>query len=210
MLLATPRRLRTEGEECEEKRLLALGLMATVLVSVPVQARDTPAYQPIRLQVATFDPLRDPVQRTIRPVTEAPPYAIVQFDSPLSEAQSAQAALLGIAFLGYIPENAYVARLTPETTARLAQLGGVRWIGPYLAEYKIAPPISKRQVTASAAPIVVETIGFPGESASALANAVSAAGGSVLLTTDTPIGPLVRAQIAATAIAQIAAIDGVA
>ena len=138
------------------------------------------------------------------------PYAIVQFDGPLSEAQAAQAAQLGIEFLGYIPEHAYVAKLTPETTARLRQFGGVRWIGPYLPDYKVAPALGGGQTIASATPTVIEIIGFPGESAAALASTVGVAGATVILATDTPIGPLVRATVAADAIAQLAAIDGVA
>lgn len=63
-------------------------------------------------------------------------YGIVQFrPGRLAEKDRLQA--LGVLFVGYLPDNAFVVRLTPVATGLLAGNSAVRWSGPYEAGFRV-------------------------------------------------------------------------
>ncbi|MGH9400334.1 MAG: S8 family serine peptidase, partial [Thermoanaerobaculia bacterium] len=72
------------------------------------------------------------------PATGAGDYGLVQFE-PGALAQKERLEKAGVAFFGYIPDNAFQVRLTGEARRLLAASSGVRWFGPYAPGFKVHP-----------------------------------------------------------------------
>ena len=121
---------------------LALGL--PVLGSPPTD----PAGQPIRLQVATFDPLLgEPAltsglrQRALG-AGERGVY-IVQSVGPIEDAWKAVVASAGGELLEYVPDFAFKVRMTPAQSVAVRRLPSVRWVGPFHPAYKLSPRLTR-------------------------------------------------------------------
>lgn len=63
-------------------------------------------------------------------------YGIVQFQ-PDRIAEKDRLQALGLVFVGYVPDNAFIVRLTPGATALLSGNAAVRWAGPFEAGFRI-------------------------------------------------------------------------
>src|SRR5262249_16802097 len=72
------------------------------------------------------------------PAASAGDYGIVQF-APGALAEKERLEKAGGRFYGYLPDNAFQARLTPEARRLVSESPGVRWVGPYLPGYKVHP-----------------------------------------------------------------------
>lgn len=65
-------------------------------------------------------------------------YAIVQF-RPGQTARKEALERLGVRFFGYLPDNAFQARVPAEVRGRIEADPAVRWVGSYVAGYKVHP-----------------------------------------------------------------------
>jgi hypothetical protein len=70
------------------------------------------------------------------PAEAAGQYGLVQFQ-PGTLGQKELLEEAGVRFFGYLPDNAFQVRLTPETRRLLALSAAVRWFGPYAPGFKV-------------------------------------------------------------------------
>lgn len=185
-------------------RALIFALLPLLLAAGIAQAQSPAAPMPLRLQVGTFDPLYEGAS-TASTADAATPYQIVQFRGPVEPAWAAQAEAVGATLLGYLPENAYVARATPEAVAKLRSLPSVRWVGPYRPAYKLAPALGRAaRALAVDGGLAVTVVAFPGEDPAALAALLAAQGATLDELAATPLGVIARATLPADALAAVA------
>jgi len=115
----------------------------------------------IRLKSVEFDP------RTAKQVVVPPDWDswIVQFARPLTREDIARVRReRGLALQLYIPEGAYLERADAQLVARLRQDALVRWVGPYLPEYKLDPAVARRRADSERVIVVAEGYAdVPGE-----------------------------------------------
>jgi hypothetical protein len=106
--------------------------------STPAGSRPTPST--LRLQYATFDPLRasPDVPEELRSSADQQLW-ILQFDGAPTQQGRDAVAELGGQLHRYLPDHAYVARLAPAAVAVLRGLPAVRWIGAYHPAYRLDP-----------------------------------------------------------------------
>jgi hypothetical protein len=190
---------------------LAFLILFALLAGRSAEARQQAAAerQLIRLQAATFDPLVDgqpTASAESLTASAAGPYYIIQFNGPVEAIWVEQIERLGAQLLGYIPDDAHVARIRPEDVAKIRQMYAVRWVGPYLPDYKLAPPLAglaSAQADAQA-PADVYVIGFAGEPADSLAAFLGSLGAQIVDAADTAIGVLFHARVPAGQLPQIA------
>jgi serine protease AprX len=101
-------------------------------------SRPLPRSGLLHLRYGTFDPLaagapaapehlRAPATRTF----------IVQFLTPPLEAYRAELLALGAKLFQYLPDEAYLVHMGPETRAQVEALPYVRWVGAYEPAYKV-------------------------------------------------------------------------
>ena len=90
------------------------------------------------LQSVAFDPIavQPDFERVGLPRGAAGQYGLVQF-RPGGLAEKERLEGLGVRFFGYIPDNAFQVKLTPEARELLAASPMVRWLGPYAPGYKV-------------------------------------------------------------------------
>lgn len=190
--------------------ILAFALLSLLLVAV---ANAGPGAQrsPLRLQTGSFDPLYDgePSIAAAEPDQAAGDYVIVQFVGPVEQAWVEQAEALGAELLGYLPENAYAARVAPADLPKLRSLPSVRWIGPYRAAYKLSPALSAKASLAADEPVEILMVTFPGEAADALERRLLELGASIHELSDTSLGVIARASLGAAALDELSRYPGV-
>jgi hypothetical protein len=131
----------------------ALALIAILLATLSggALALGAPRGQggaPIRLKAATFDPsagesARAPITLVRRgPPAEGPGYYIVQARGPVDQGWKDAIAAVGVELLGYIPENAFKARMSAEQAAQVRQLGITSYVGLFHPFYALSPRLA--------------------------------------------------------------------
>ncbi len=126
--------------------ILLAGMAGWLLAASP---EETPAAL-IRLKRLTFDPLSPPAGLDFSRET-APGLFIVQFHGPVRAEWKEAVQRLGARLYGYIPDFAFLAWLGPGVREAVAGRPEVRWVGPFLPEWRISPELdglSGRQVLA--------------------------------------------------------------
>ncbi len=127
-------------------------LLATLALSAPAQQAGPPGPPdgaPINLRAATFTPALGE-RPDIPPGLEIAEYAqgvrgyyIVQFSGPVEPAWRAAAEGLGAELLGYLPDFAFKARLTPAAARDVEELDEVAWVGLFHPAYKLHPNLTR-------------------------------------------------------------------
>jgi hypothetical protein len=131
---------------------------------------------------------------------------LVQFDAPPAEAERAAIAEAGGAVVAYIPDQAYLVRMSAEAHARLAAGGRAAWIGDYEPAYKLSPTMDRTT------PGDIECVAllFPDADLPRERQGIAALGAALVEDSDNGINKLVRFRAPAAALAAIARRSGVA
>lgn len=101
---------------------------------------------------------------------------MVQFDGVIRHEWREAVKACGAEIVGYIPDNGYLIRGTPEVIAQVGALEEVCWLGEYTATYKQMPTLrhtlNARKGMSEDAAIRVLVLGFDAAEESGLANRV--------------------------------------
>ena len=100
----------------------------------------------IKLRSIEFDPTTEapiaPATLSLRAAEVDPTeenYWIVQFVGPVKSEWGKAVSELGSNIGDYVPDNAFLVRMTPKVKDRVSELDFVRWVGPYQPAYKVSP-----------------------------------------------------------------------
>jgi hypothetical protein len=108
------------------------------------QMEEKPVF--LRLNVDTFDPIREEsgIPRALK-LQHSNGYYIVQFKGPVyGETRSTFEDLVD-QVIGYIPDYAFLVKMSDATKAQVEELPDVRWIGLYQPAYKIQPGLLEKE-----------------------------------------------------------------
>ncbi|HLF25734.1 MAG TPA: S8 family serine peptidase [Anaerolineae bacterium] len=122
-------------------RLPIMLLVVALLLSSLTHANATPVAQEPRLRLHRT--LLGPQAQSINALTaEAPgPYAILQFDGPITPADRAALEATGVTVLEYLPDFAYLVRGAPTQLNAAADLSRVFTRTPFTLADKLAPAL---------------------------------------------------------------------
>ena len=125
-------------------RMSSLGALAALAVTASfasvVQAQQEPSR--VRLRFATFDPLAErPSIPAALQSRDSEQLFIVQFDGVPTQRGRDDLARIGARVHGYLPDNCYVVRMSPDRLRSARGVPSVRWVGPYEAAYRIDPAL---------------------------------------------------------------------
>jgi len=125
---------------------LLLILCALMLVGLPAAvARDFDIY----LKYATFDPIvgEPPVPADLRtsPAKGEQERFLAQFDGPIKDEWKQSLTAAGAEIVSYIPNFAFLVKMTPEQAEAVRTLPHVRWVGAYHAAYKLDRKLAAAQ-----------------------------------------------------------------
>ncbi|MBX3747852.1 MAG: S8 family serine peptidase [Verrucomicrobiae bacterium] len=119
----------------------SLRLVALIVLTVLAAVTDTLAAETKAIRLRNETIVTPPQARPLAPQrAEAPASGLflIQFDRPPSQALRAELADRGAHLLRYIPDDAFIARLHQAPLHELRALPGVRWIGEYRPDHKVA------------------------------------------------------------------------
>ncbi len=172
----------------------------------------------IRLEVGEFDTeigdLSVPEELTARDLEKTESgYFIVQFTGPIHERDKEMVCAAGAVFFDYIPNFAFIVRMSESQKNHVAQLKEIRWIGRYQPAYKIDPHIGKmhfRSQERLADPKYTLTVSaFRPEALDELAEMITDLGGRILDRTTNGIRSSVTIKIEPQAIPVMAQMEEV-
>lgn len=106
------------------------------------------------LQAGVFDPLAQRLDASAVGAADAAQptsYAIVQLDADRMKDARRELLARGVELLGYVPNNAYYARLDAAALESVRKIAGVRWAGALQPAMKLDPQLWRSQRSASAA-----------------------------------------------------------
>src|SRR5262249_13050373 len=104
---------------------------------------------------------------------EARGYFIVQYRSAIQPAWVKALVTQDIEIAGYLPNNAYIVKASPDNIMKLQGSGAVRWIGAYGAGLKVAPELLTMTEDRTTDVIHISLLSFKGESAIGLREAIN-------------------------------------
>jgi len=169
--------------------VLALTIAVFQLSTTHVGAGASPgsADPVLRLKVATFDPLREqpPLPESLR-LSDEPTvgYFVVQFEHAVTSRTLGNLRRFGGEPLEYLPDHAFVVRLSVETAASVRSLPEVHWVGPLQPGWKISPDIGVRPYddpSRRAGNLIYATADlFPGEDVDAVIEAAEDIGVEII------------------------------
>jgi hypothetical protein len=164
----------------------------------------------IQLQVCTIDtragelPLPDALRVDgYQPGEDG--YYIVQFVDVISSEWRNQLDSMSVARLGYVPNNAFLVRMTSEQRDTVAALDVVQWVGIYQPAYRISPdlpvPLEGRST------LIVLT--FPGADFRGIKTQLQEWGGKIEASSENEFGGKVRITTDLRFVIPIARLNGV-
>jgi PGF-pre-PGF domain-containing protein len=101
-------------------------------------------------------------------------YYLIQFEGHVTGEYKEAAKAEGAVLYGYIPNNAYLARINASDYAAVGNLSCVKWIGPYLPAYKISPGLQEKTGTLNLTVVL-----FDPENSTDTAGKIEDAGGEI-------------------------------
>ena len=116
------------------------------------------AYQKnmLHLQYQSFDPLLNQPDSTLfssisvkQASEENYRYFIIQFKGPILQKDRNMLHEAGVTVFDYIPNNAFIVRMTQDIVSDMKNKERVRWIGPYAPQYKISSDVIEKVSTLS-------------------------------------------------------------
>lgn len=131
---------------------------------------------------------------------------LVQFAATPTAAEVARITAAGGAVVSYIPDQAYLVRMTSAARERLASDAGVSWIGAYEPAYKLSPLVDATRV----GPTRYTALLFADADVAVTAASLGSLGATVVDTWDNGINKMVRFETTAAGLPAVAALAQVA
>jgi hypothetical protein len=103
----------------------------------------------LHLRFGTFDPVAQPPMIAKELMASDGNLWIVQCRQTVSHNFRNQLTQAGATLLRYVPDDAYIVRLTPQTVETVRKLESVRWVGPYHPAYRLDPSVVPEPLTRS-------------------------------------------------------------
>jgi serine protease AprX len=104
-------------------------------------ADKTTEVKQLHLRYGTFDPVSQPPEIPNELMTPGGNLWIVQCRQTVDQSVRDQLTQAGATLLWYVPDDAYIVRVAPETVETIRKLESVRWMGPYHPAYRLDPSV---------------------------------------------------------------------
>ena len=138
---------------------------------------------------------------------DSPRAYLVQFAAPPSDAEREALAHDGGEIVAYVPDQAYLVRMTPSARAKYESTGRAAWIGDFAPAYKMSPLLSDPAIPVTGQYMALL---FPDADARAIAAALTALGATVEAVNDNGVNKLLRFRAPAAGLGDVAGLTDVA
>lgn len=162
----------------------------------------------IRLQMVSFDPLRQPSLAQGPEAIDKNSLYLVQFIGPVREEWKQNVEQTGARLYGYIPQHAFIAHIDPTSLDKVRGLAFVRWVGPYQPAFKVSPGLAGPSLQSSE-PVEVLIQTLPDSDLAALEARLTDMGATLHGDAANAIAGYVHATLPAARLAEVSGLDGV-
>lgn len=131
-------------------------------------------------------------------------YYLVQFMGPIKNEWKDQLRQLGGIIYDYIPHFSFIVKMNSTAKTKIENLSFIRWIGIYQPAYKLSSELLNITGLVNLTILV-----FKGEDIDVIAAAIEETGGNILYSGETYVNGIIKTQISASKIVEIANILGV-
>lgn len=146
---------------------------------------------PIHLSIGSFDPLSEKSPNIIsqeliisKYEENERGYFILQFKGPVLQQWKDEVMKAGASFFDYIPQFAFLIRMSSQNCKTVREMDSVRWVGIYQPAYRIAPDLIATLPENESRPIDIIMTVFKGEDISAISMKVGQLGGEIMQISD--------------------------
>lgn len=166
--------------------------------------------QLIRLRNEVIDPaaVGSAAAKQVAAAPQGAGLYIVQFTNVLTQPMQEGFARLGVDFVRYIPDSAYIVRVAPSFAASLKTLPGISWVGAYTPDHKLDRSLQVASKSSVAGPVDVSVVVVPRASATDLRSVEALVGAGAQRATLRG-GTVFRATVNSTRLAALAGSDAV-
>lgn len=128
------------------KKFLQVGIFLVVFIAV--QSSQANEDNLILFKTKTIDTSQEPIKikTASHLLSDKKIYLVVQFHQSLKGNHKKEIQNLGGEFLQYIPNKAFIVRISEKASAALYHIKAIRWIGDYSAQFKIDPGLSTQKI----------------------------------------------------------------
>jgi subtilisin family serine protease len=135
-------------------------------------------------------------------------YFLIQFYGPVKDEWVSALEELGVTFLGYHPNYAFIVRMEPGLMGKVQSSHAVQWVGRYHPAYRLATEEELAKAQTEGSGLALNIRAFPGEDAAALQSRLEAIGVAIewLWSSDPP---LARVWAQRGQLDELAAVPGV-
>ncbi|MCH9001417.1 MAG: hypothetical protein IIC02_02495 [Planctomycetes bacterium] len=183
-------RAHMESITVSQIHTITFTLILLSAVRVPAAQASTPP-NTIRLKGVTIDTSAGTDVRAQAPaLAGSSGRHVIQLNGPMTRTRRSRLEDAGAVLEGYLPVNAFIVKLDQADAGKLAELGFIRWTGPFQDAWKLNPFLGQRVVQSperialdQQGLIQVMIVLFPGENAEAIAADLAARGANVLAQT---------------------------
>lgn len=168
------------------KLLIAIGLICHLFTS-SLMAHSQNQHM-LHMQLKSFDPLISIPEQTLfsgvavkQSARNERHYYILQFKGPILQKDQNMLSESGISVFDYIPNNAFIVRMSEKIARHIQNNQRVRWIGDYAPQFRVAPDVIEQVSTTSPKQSFEKTLNlrvtfFPGEPLSDIVTELSKLG----------------------------------
>jgi len=140
-----------------------------------------------------------PAELRVEPEPDGAVYYIIQFTGPIQRHWFTELDRLGIKTIGYLPNYATIAKLSPGQKEMIVRLPFVNWTGIFQPAYKVQAELLDGNGIKDIAVLVT-----PGEEPEPVKVTITSQGGEIKEITTSPFGTVIQATVSTWAIPAIA------
>ncbi len=129
--------LRCSRSHCGLVIIMKLAIRVTIALLALLTLSSFAHAAPIRFRTGSFEPPAGKRADAAALDARRPGHYVVQFVGPIEDRWRAAVSDLGIRLRDYIPDHAFIAKLTPEQVKQVSSLDYVRWVGPLAPDHKV-------------------------------------------------------------------------
>jgi hypothetical protein len=204
-------RIVSQPSDPVQVRLVGVDAYQTSVDGGRTWGAQLPRARQILLRSRTFDPLTsagaaDQAPASLRAEATGSAY-LVQFAAVPLDSQRRQLRRLGVRIGAYVPDFAYVVRMSGATRAKVSALPYVRWVGAYHPGDKIEPEVLAQPAVAGSRAYSITLVEPDATDQRTVADRIHALGGRVVVASESL--DLIEAQLDSAQLRAVARLDEV-
>ncbi len=132
-------------------------------------------------------------------------YLIVQFQGPVTQDTRKQVQKVGGEFLSYVPESAFIIRISERFSPLLSNIKTIKWVGDYEPELKLSAALTRNDAANEEQVMSLHVKLFSGEKSGILKSVIQKYAGTILYDKKDVVKVLVKRK----SISELSQIEGV-